>query len=140
MTAPFEGLLGDTSELRTIQFLLPVKGLEFNISELARGTGITRQTMIRIVRKFAKWNILCIASKHAGVNYYALNRNSGFIGAFENLDNRIIEQMLDTQTLAKIAADHSIDQSCSGTPPVQGTGIALAEPGKCPRVTGDLSI
>lgn len=139
MTAPFEGMLGDTSELRTIQFLLPVKGLEFNISELARGTGITRQTMIRIVRKFVKWNILCIASKHAGVNYYALNRNSGFVEAFENLDNRIIEQMLNAQTPAKIAADPSIGQSCSRAP-VQGSGGALAVPGKYPRETGDLSI
>ena len=41
MVAPFEGLLGDTSELRTIQFLLPASGMRFNISELARETRIS---------------------------------------------------------------------------------------------------
>ena len=55
MSAPFEGIFGDSRELRLIQFLLPTKGLEFNISELARETGISRQTMIKLVRKFEKW-------------------------------------------------------------------------------------
>jgi DNA-binding transcriptional regulator GbsR (MarR family) len=103
MAAPFEGLLGDTSELRTVQFLLPVKGLKFNISELARETGISRQTMVRVVKKLVKWNVLKIASKHGGVNYYTLNEDSGFIEAFEKLNNRIIEQMLGEEKLAEIA-------------------------------------
>jgi DNA-binding transcriptional regulator GbsR (MarR family) len=97
MVAPFEGLFGDTSELRTIQFLLPVSGLRFNISELARETRISRQTMMRVVAKLTKWNVLKIAGRHGGANYYALNQDSGFIKAFEDLDNLIIEQMEDEQ-------------------------------------------
>ena len=48
-------------------------------------------------------NVLKITSKHGNANYYALNENSGFIEAFENLNNRIIEQMLGEETLAEIA-------------------------------------
>jgi DNA-binding IscR family transcriptional regulator len=105
MVAPFEGLLGDTSELRTIQFLLPAIGMRFNISELARGTRISRQTMIRVVAKLTKWNVLKIAGRHGGANYYALNQDSGFIKAFEDLDNLIIEQMESEDSKIKMAAE-----------------------------------
>jgi len=104
MVAPFEGLFGDTSELRTIQFLLPVSGLRFNISELARETRISRQTMMRVVAKLTKWNVLSIAGRHGGVNYYALNQDSGFIKALEDLDNLIIEQMQGEESKIKMAA------------------------------------
>jgi hypothetical protein len=104
MVAPFEGLFGDTSELRTIQFLLPVSGLRFNISELARETRISRQTMMRVVAKLTKWNVLKIAGRHGGANYYALNQDSGFIKAFEDLDNLIIEQMQGEESKIEMTA------------------------------------
>jgi len=79
MAAPFEGLFGDTSELRVIQFLLPLKGLEFNISELARNTGISRQTMISITKKLTKWNVLKLTSRHGNANYYSINEDSALL-------------------------------------------------------------
>ncbi len=110
MTAPFEGLFGETSELRVIQFLLPLKGLEFNISELARGTGVSRQTMISVVKKLTKWGVLKLMSRHGNARYYAINDDSGFIEAFEALNNCIVEQMLGAVELAQIA-NYSIDHS-----------------------------
>ena len=103
MSKPFEGLFGDSSELRLVQFMLPSKGLEFNISELARGTGVTRQTLVHVVKKLVNWNVLKIASKHGNANYYALNEDSGFVDAFESLNNCIIEQILGVEELARIA-------------------------------------
>jgi len=103
MTAPFEGVFGDTSELRVIQFLLPLKGLEFNRSELARGTGISRQTMISVMKKLAKWNVLKLTCKHGNANYYGINEDSGFVEAFECINNCIIEQVLEEDELADIA-------------------------------------
>lgn len=110
MAKPFEGLFGDSSELSVIQFMLPLKGLEFNISEISRGTGVTRQTLVHVVRKLVKWSVLKIASKHGNANYYALNEESGFIEAFESLNNCIIEQMLGAEKLAEIA-DYSLKQA-----------------------------
>jgi len=103
LAAPFEGLFGNTSELKVVQFLLPLRGLEFNISEIARSVGVTRQTLEPAIKKLTKWNVLKVVSKHGNANYYAMNEDSGFIEAFENLNNRIIEQMLGEQELARIA-------------------------------------
>jgi DNA-binding transcriptional regulator GbsR (MarR family) len=103
VSAPFEKIFGDTSELRVIQFLLPMNGLEFNISEMARGADVSRQALNNVVKKLLKWNVLKITSKHGNANYYALNENSGFIEAFGDLNNCIIEQMLGEETLAEIA-------------------------------------
>lgn len=117
MSAPFEKIFGDTSELRVIQFLLPMNGLEFNISDMARGADVSRQALNNVVKKLLKWNVLKITSKHGNANYYALNENSGFIEAFENLNNRIIEQMLGEETLAEIA-DYSLER-CIQIQPVE---------------------
>jgi hypothetical protein len=99
MVKPFEGLLGDSSELRTIQFMLPVKDLKFNISELARETSISRQTMMQVVKKLLHWNVLRIAGKYGGANYYALNSESGIVKAFEDMDNAIIDEMVGDKCL-----------------------------------------
>jgi len=131
MAAPFEGLFGDTSELRVIQFLLPLKGLEFNISELARNTGISRQTMISITKKLTKWNVLKLTSRHGNANYYSINEDSGFVEAFENLNNCIIEQMLGAEELDRIANyafDHS--QVSSVAPKSSNSGYIVVEGGE----------
>lgn len=103
MVVPFEKVFGDTSELRLIQFLLPMKDYEFNISDLARGSGVSRQALNNVVRKLLKWHVLKVVSKHSNANYYAFDKDSGFLRAFEDLDNSIIEQMLGEETLSKIA-------------------------------------
>lgn len=103
MVVPFEKVFGDTSELRVIQFLLPMSDYEFNISDLARGSGVSRQALNSVVRKLLKWHVLKIVGKRSNANYYALDKDSGFIQALEDLDNCIIEQMLGQETLTKIA-------------------------------------
>ena len=123
MTVPFEGVFGDTSELRVIQFLLPLKGLEFNISELARGTGISRQTMVSVMRKLAKWNVLKLTNRHGNANYYAINEGSGFVDAFESLNNCIIEQLLGEEELASIA-NHALERVQISVPEVPQKGYA----------------
>ncbi|MCX6676974.1 MAG: hypothetical protein NTU95_03395 [Methanothrix sp.] len=103
MVVPFEKVFGDTSELRVIQFLLPMKDYEFNISDLARGSGVSRQALNSVVRKLLKWHVLKVVSKRSNANYYAFDKDSGFLGAFEDLNNYVIEQMLGEETLAKMA-------------------------------------
>jgi hypothetical protein len=50
------------------------------------------------------WNVLKIAGRHGGANYYCLNQESGFIKAFEDLDNLIIEQMQREESKIKTEA------------------------------------
>jgi DNA-binding MarR family transcriptional regulator len=99
---PFEGLLGNGCELRIIEFLLPLKGLEFNLSELSEEISVSRPTVDRIVKKFVKWGLMKVASTHGRTKYYSLNENSDFIEVFENLNNRLIEKMLGEEMLYQI--------------------------------------
>ncbi len=99
---PFEGLLGNGCELKIIEFLLPLKGLEFNLSELSEEISVSRPTVDRIVKKFAKWGLMKVASTHGRTKYYSLNENSDFIEVFENLNNRLVEQMLGEEMLYQI--------------------------------------
>jgi len=80
-----------------------MKKYEFNMSELAEGADVSRQALNNVVRKLLKWNILKIKSKHLNANYYSLNEDSGFVEVFENLNNRIIEQILGEEVLDEIA-------------------------------------
>ena len=123
MPKPFEGLFGDTSELRVIQFMLPLKGLEFNITEIARGTGVTRQTLTHIVKKLEKWTLLKTTGKHVNANYYAINEDSAFVEAFESMDNCIVEQLLGEEELASIA-NYAIEHAPISLPEVPQKGYA----------------
>ena len=58
--------------------------------------------MDRIVKKFAKWGLMKVASTHGRTKYYSLNENSDFIEVFENLNNRLVEQMLGEEMLYQI--------------------------------------
>ena len=73
-------------------------------------------------KKLVRWNVLKIVSKHGGVNYYALNEDSGFIEAFERLNNRIIEQMLGDAKLAEIANYPAKPAQVCTAPKLSGSG------------------
>ena len=71
---------------------------------------------MHVVKKLVNWNVLKIASKHGNANYYALNEDSGYVEAFESLNNCIIEQILGTEELARIA-DYSMKHAHVGDAP-----------------------
>ncbi len=99
---PFEGLLGNGCELKIIEFLLPLKGLEFNLSELSDEVDVSRPTVDRIVKKFVNWGLMKVASTHGRTKYYSLNEDSYFVEVFENLNNRLVERMLGEEMLYQI--------------------------------------
>jgi hypothetical protein len=94
LAEPFEKLFGDTSELRVIESLLPKKNRDFNITEMAEESDISRQATIPVVKKFLQWNLLKIDSKHGNANYYKINEDSDFIKAFREINNSIITHIL----------------------------------------------
>lgn len=99
---PFEGLLGNSCELKIIEYLLPLRGMEFNLTELAREVNISRPTADRIVKKFVNWGLMDVTSVYGKTKYYALNENSGFIDVFENLNNRLVEHILGEENLYEV--------------------------------------
>lgn len=102
MVKPFGGILGNNSELRTIQYLLPFKNMEFNITELAEEVGVSRQTISKVVKNFVEFGILNVSCERSGVKYYQLDRTSPFVALFGDLNNLLVEHMLGDEVLYQI--------------------------------------
>lgn len=102
MDKPFEGVFGNNCELRIIEFLLPLKDIEFNISELADEVGISRPTATNVIKKFVDHGIMKVSQERSGTKYYEINSESPYVKIFENLNNIIIEQMLSEEELYEI--------------------------------------
>ncbi|HPY60636.1 MAG: winged helix-turn-helix domain-containing protein [Patescibacteria group bacterium] len=101
MSRPFEGLLGNTCELRTIEFLLPMHGIEFNISELAEEMKVTRQTLSKVLKKYDEWGL--VNSRVSGqAIYYSINEESPLVKSIVQFNNVLIETMLGTEELYEI--------------------------------------
>ncbi|MBU4374260.1 MAG: winged helix-turn-helix domain-containing protein [Euryarchaeota archaeon] len=102
MSRPFEGLLGNNCELRMLEYLLPLQGIEFNITELAEEVGVSRVTATRIVKKFAEWGVLKSPRTIGNTAYYSINHESPVVKSVEQFNNVLIEKILGDETLYEI--------------------------------------
>lgn len=102
MNKPFEGILGNSSELKMIEYLLPLDEIEFNITELSKDVGISRPTTTEIVNKFVKWGILKLTRTTGNMTYYSINYKSPIVKSIEQLNNTIIENILGDEILYEI--------------------------------------
>jgi len=130
MAKPFEGILGNSCELRTIEFLLPLKEMEFNITELGDEIGVTWPTISKTIKKFVEYGVMKVACERNGTKYYQIDESSPFVLLFENLNNLLIEHMLGEDMLYQIneyresdAPVRKLDVQCdveswSPTPPL----------------------
>lgn len=80
---PFAGILGTTTELKVLEYLISLPSFTFNISELGRAADVSRPIAQRVVETFSKWGILKIASRNGGVNLYRLNADSPHVLAMQ---------------------------------------------------------
>jgi DNA-binding transcriptional ArsR family regulator len=101
MSNPFEGVLGNSSELRMLEYLLPLEGIDFNITELAEGIGVSRVTVTRIVKKFVELGVLN-SKKTSRITYYSINLDSPIVKNIDQLNNILIENILGDEALYEI--------------------------------------
>jgi hypothetical protein len=99
---PFEGILGNSSALRILEFLLPREDLEFNIQELADKVGVSWPTAHKVIEKYVEWNILKGVQEHGNAMYYELNKDSSLVALFEDFNNLVIEGILTEDELYQI--------------------------------------
>ncbi|MCP1715465.1 DNA-binding GntR family transcriptional regulator [Methanocalculus alkaliphilus] len=92
MPRPFEGILGNTCELRLLEFLLPLEGMEFNITELSEEVGVSRVTVGRVVKKFVAWGILNVNNRK--IPRYSINSSSPIIRGLEIVNNALIRRII----------------------------------------------
>lgn len=93
MAEPFEKLFGDTSELRIIESLVSKKGYDFNVTEIAEESDISRQAAIPVIKKFLEWGLIKLDSKRGNANYYMVNEDSDYIKAFKDINKSLIEKL-----------------------------------------------
>jgi len=116
MSRPFEGLLGNNCELRMLEYLLPLEGIEFNITELAEEVGVSRVTATRIVKKFVDWGVLKSPRTAGNTAYYSINHESPIVKSIEQFNNVIIENILGNETLYDIHDYWEAQRPCALTP------------------------
>jgi DNA-binding transcriptional regulator GbsR (MarR family) len=99
---PFEGVLGNNCELRLIEYLLPLKGIEFNRDELAEEMSVSKTTISRIVKKFLEWEVLKLSKTEDKISYYSINEESSIIEIIEKFNTILIEKILGDEKLYEI--------------------------------------
>jgi DNA-binding transcriptional ArsR family regulator len=117
MKLPFGGLLGDTCETRLLGFLLPMYGIGFDMTELVDEIGMTRQSIAKALKKFAKRGMVKI-QKEGRTPRYFINEESPLVRRLEDFDNSLIESMIGAEEFAKIRTDRK--------EPVRKTAIPYA--------------
>jgi DNA-binding transcriptional ArsR family regulator len=91
--APFESLMGNTCNLRVIEYLLPMKNTKFNEKDLIEDIGVSKPTIIKAIRKFTEYELIKRVEQVGNSIYYKVNRASPFITLFEDVDNLIIQHL-----------------------------------------------
>jgi DNA-binding MarR family transcriptional regulator len=102
MNRPFEGLFGNSSELRMIEYLLPLEGIEFNITELSKEIRVPRIIATRTAKKFVEWGLLNSTRDAGSTTRYSINHESHIVKCIEQLNNVIIENILGDEMLYEI--------------------------------------
>ena len=102
MAKPFESLLGNSCELRMLEYLLPLDGIDFNITELGEEVGVSRVTASKIVTKFVEWGLLNPTRSVGITTYYTLNHESPIVKSVEQFNNTLIENILGNEMLYEI--------------------------------------
>jgi DNA-binding transcriptional regulator GbsR (MarR family) len=87
----FEGVMGNTSNLRVIKFLLPFTHAQFNEKDLMEEVGVSKPTMIKVIKKLVEFEMIVPTERRGNSTYYRVNTSSPFIKAFEDIDNLIIQ-------------------------------------------------
>lgn len=92
MSRPFEGVFGNTCELRLLEFLLPLEGMEFNVTELSEEVGVSRVTAGRVVKKFVAWGILNANMRK--IPRYSINPSSPIVRGLESVNDALISRII----------------------------------------------
>ncbi len=80
---PFNGWLGDTDELRVMEYLVGTKVLRHTVEEVARGTGMEQADVRGAVAHLVGSGALLITGKIGVVDCFSVNRKSVLAGALK---------------------------------------------------------
>jgi len=90
---PFEGVLGNTVQLRLIEYLLALPKLDFTVTELARKANVSRQSSNDALKGFFQWKLVQKVSRRGNMNFYAIDLDSPIVAALYNFNEAITGEM-----------------------------------------------
>jgi predicted DNA-binding transcriptional regulator len=90
---PFEGILGNTVELRLFEYLISLPKRDFNITELTKVSGVSRTSVHRTIKEFLAWGIAKEVSQRGNMTFYALNEDSQIVKALSMFNHSLLEMM-----------------------------------------------
>lgn len=93
LNRPFEGILGNTKELRVLERLIASPKMEFNPTDLGRMTGVSRDSAIKTIEKLSRWNVIIFSNRKGNMDFYKLNEEEPIVIALIAFNDSIIVQM-----------------------------------------------
>ncbi len=102
MREPFEGLFGNNCESRLLEFLLPLDGIDFNAEDLAKEICVSKETIVRVVKKFIDLKVMKLTCELNCEGYYRINPESPIVKSIEQLNNSLVEHIVGEEMLYEI--------------------------------------
>jgi DNA-binding transcriptional regulator GbsR (MarR family) len=93
MNRPFEGILGNTIELRIVERLIASPNATFNPTDLAKMTGISRDSATKAIKKLNEWNVMSFVERRGNMDLYKLNSDEPMVVALKAFNDSIIMRM-----------------------------------------------
>jgi DNA-binding transcriptional regulator GbsR (MarR family) len=93
MNRPFEGILGNTIELRIVERLIASPNATFNPTDLARMTGISRDSATKAIKKLNEWNVMSFVKRKGNMDLYMLNSDEPMVMSLKAFNDSIIMRM-----------------------------------------------
>ena len=91
---PFEGVFGDTCELRVLEHLMDNFDIDFNITEISQGCTLSRPTVHKVVKKLVKAGAVDALPRRGNMVFYKINGESHIVKGLGNIRaSKYLEQM-----------------------------------------------
>ena len=82
---PFEGVFGDTCELRILEHLMDNFDMDFNITEISQGCTLSRPTVHKVVKKLVRAGAVDALPRRGNMVFYRINAESHIVKGLGNI-------------------------------------------------------
>ena len=94
METTFKRVIGNTPNLKILEFLIEGRELDYSVSDIAEGAGIQRTTLFRIWSDFVELGIVKPTRVIGNAKLYRLNLENAFVKKMADLfDTLVIEPL-----------------------------------------------
>ena len=95
--------LGDTPQLRVLDFLIDNHFFDFPMTEIARGSNVSYNSLKMFFPDLIKFRILCKTRRIGKSDYYKIDLNNDFVKSLIRLDRVLSKNkiLLENRKIAK---------------------------------------